>query len=152
MLAPSPAMLAPQRSGGTEGPGLTSSIGAEGRFPFPAAGRRGIPRRSISWSWTVTMALAAAIRSEAGAFTSSMRSAIRSADRRSRRTICPGRDALAKLNTTSLRPALLDRLLPSVAGYDFSMYGMTTQCDFRQRFQPHKHWEFLKICVAVLDR
>ena len=105
-------------------------------LPAEAAGRRGMASRSMSWSCRVTMALAAEIRSLAGAVVSSTRSAIRSADRRSRRTICPGREALARLNTTSLLAALFDRLFPSIAGYDFSMYGMTTQCDFRQRFQP----------------
>ena len=122
--------------GGSGAAGLMSSVGADGRLPPAAAGRRGIPRRSISWSWTETIARAAAIRSCAGAFGSRQSSPRLSAVRRSRRTIWPGNDALARLNTTPLLAALRDRLFPSVAGYDFSMYGMTTQCDFRQRFQP----------------
>lgn len=44
--------------------------------------------------------------------------------RRRRRTIWPGNEALARLNTTPLRAALFDRLFPSMAGYDFSKIGM----------------------------
>ncbi len=72
------------------------SMGMED-FPLPveAAGRRGMASKSMSWSCKVTMARAAEIRSWAGAVVSSTRSAIRSADRRSRKTICPGKVALA---------------------------------------------------------
>jgi len=84
------------RSGGGTKVAGEMSMGMEA-FPLPdeAAGRRGIASRSMSWSWRVTMALAAEIRSLAGAVVSSTRSAIRSADRRSRKTICPGKVALA---------------------------------------------------------
>lgn len=117
------------RSGGGSGAaGLTSRVGAEGRLPPAAAGRRGIPRRSISWSCTETTAFAAAIRSGAGAAPSQARSPRSAAILRRRRTIWPGNEALARLNTTPLRAALRDRLLPSVAGYDFSMYGTASLC------------------------
>ena len=75
------------RSGGAATPGLTSSIGAAGRLPPVAAGRRGIPSRSISWSCTETTAFAAAIRSSAGADPSHARSPRSAAMRRRRRTI-----------------------------------------------------------------
>jgi hypothetical protein len=83
------------RSGG--GPaGLTSKIGADGRFPPAAeAGRRGIPSKSINWSCNVTIARAAAIRSSAGAAGFSTSSPIVSAERLSLRTIWPGKVARA---------------------------------------------------------
>lgn len=83
------------RSGGAA-EGLTSRIGAEGRFPPDAeAGRRGIPSRSINWSCNVTMARAAAIRSSAGAAGFSTSSPIVSAERLSLSTIWPGKVARA---------------------------------------------------------
>jgi hypothetical protein len=56
------------RSGGGTKVAGEMSMGMED-FPLPveAAGRRGMPRRSMSWSWRVTMAFAAEIRSGAGA-------------------------------------------------------------------------------------
>lgn len=82
------------------------------------------------------MALAAEIRSGAGAFVSSAISDIVTADRRSRRTICAGKVALATANTVPVRFSLLLRLFGLTSGVNLSRLGMTTQCDFRQRFQP----------------
>ena len=76
------------RSGGGTKVAGEMSMGMEDLpLPVEAAGRRGMPRRSMSWSWRVTMALAAAILSSAGAAGLSTRSPIVSAERLSLSTI-----------------------------------------------------------------
>jgi len=133
MLAPRPGG-SQDRSGGV---GLTSSIGALG-LPLPAAaGRRGIPRRSMSWSCTVTMALAAEIRSWAGALGSWARSPRSPATRRSLSTIWAGRVARATDRIVPVRFSLIERDFGLTSGVAFSRLGMTDN-DRQTRDSPLK--------------
>lgn len=123
------------RSGGGSGvAGLTSSVGAEA-FRFPAAaGRRGIPRRSISWSCTETTALAAAMRSGAGAAPSQARSPRSAAILRRRRTIWAGSVALETARIVPVLPSLARRLFGVISGVAVSRLGMTPQCSTEPLF------------------
>lgn len=114
-------------------------------FPLPdeAAGRRGMASRSMSWSWRATMAFAAEIRSGAGAFGFSAISDIVTADRRSRRTICAGKVALATANTVPVRFSLRLKLFGLKSGVDFSSVGMTDN--------DRQHTDFNQ-CLRASDR
>ena len=124
------------RSGGGSGAaGLTSRVGAEGRLPPAAAGRRGIPRRSMSWSWTETTAFAAAIRSGAGAAPSQARSPRSAAILRRRRTIWAGSVALETARIVPVLPSLARRLFGVTSGVAVSRLGMTESCPLRTCWQ-----------------
>lgn len=89
------------------------------------------------------MALAAEIRSVAGAFGFSAISDIVTADRRSRRTICAGKVALATANTVPVRFSLLLRLFGLTSGVNLSRLGMTDN--------DRQHTDFNQ-CLRASDR
>lgn len=137
------------RSGGTEG--LTSSMGAEGRFPPAAAGRRGMARRSASWSRSLQAAPMRQARSDGlrpGALASAWTA---SSSRLALRTIRPGMVSLAAARIVPFLWALRCRLWGLALGATLSSLGIPESCPLARQFQPMFAGLRLRSCKTGVD-